>query len=238
MLGKKGAGFWMLIYSVGLFIVIAGLTVHSFNPDNEFNKFKDNFGSIQGGIVNTFYEAELDLDNSDQKIKYKVFKITNEFGENGGYAKENVCSKKDGFVVIDFESCDPDLKANYLELFKREMEIEDLKLENNFITGSLEDLEYNKELWRGSFNYKIKNNFKQDILLDLEFLGELKSRIKSCLEKEQKLNLCIGVEFEDKGGYAFFTIENDKNGIMILEDGIKVKKPGFKFAVKNDQSKL
>ncbi len=234
MLGKNGGGLLLLFFSVGLLISLSILFYLSLNPENELNKFEELFGKNNEEIYGIVYNAEFNLARSDQEIRNAVFITTNEFGENGGYSKENFCSKKEEYVVIDFEDCNPDLKANYIEVFNRYIKAEGLKIEENKIIGSLDNLEYEKELISTTVKYKIENKFKQDVLLDLDFLSEILERIKDCKDRNQDLSGCTGIQPEMREGYAFFTIENDKNGLMILEDKAIVKKPTFKFAVKND----
>ena len=237
MLNKKGSGMLLLLFSIGLFIVIAALFTESLNPDSEINKFSKDFGVVQTEIINSYYSAESSLFLSDQLVRYSIYKTTNEFGENGGYSKDNLCEKKDEFVVIDFKDCNPDLNANYIELFKKhfEKEVKTLELSDNYLIGELDEVKYEKKEENLEVSYNVPNKFKQDVLLDLKFLNELKNRINSCIERKQDLKGCVGVDFAEKDGYAFFTIENDKNGLMILEDEVvTIKKPVFKFAVKND----
>ncbi|MBI4158760.1 hypothetical protein HY500_00705 [Candidatus Woesearchaeota archaeon] len=206
------------------------------DPDNRINAFRSDFGQFQSSIGESYFNAEIDLFSSDQLVKYEIYRVTNEFGESGGFAKDSLCEKKDGFIVWDFKDCNPDLEANYVELFKRnfEGEIKDLELNNSYLTGELDELKYEKEGETFEINYKIHNKIRQDVFLDVNFLNELKSRVQSCLERKQNLKDCVGVEFTEKDGYAFFTIENDKNGLMILEGEVIIKKPVFRFAVKND----
>jgi len=120
MLGKKGAGFWLLIYSISLFGVLSGLYLLSLDEANEFNLYQKLFGKLQKEIPLFYNNIDVEMEISRQEVRYHVFEVTNEFGENGGFAKENLCDKREGFVVIDFKICNPDLEANYLELFKRE----------------------------------------------------------------------------------------------------------------------
>ena len=236
MLNKKGSGMLLLLFSVGLFIVIAALFMVSLNPDTDANKFSKDFGIVQTEISSSYYHAESELFKSDQRVKHSVYKTTNEFGENGGFSKDNLCVKKDGFVVIDFKDCNLDLNANYIELFKKYFgkEVKTLELSDNYLLGELEEVSYNKKGEYFDIEYKAPNKFKQDVLIDLKFINELRNRVNSCLERKQDLKECVGVDFAEKDGYAFFTIENDKNGLMILEDEVVIKKPVFKFAVKND----
>jgi len=104
----------------------------------------------------------------------------------------------------------------------------------NSVNGSLGDLNYKKELNEVKFDYKEDKKFNQDVFLDLKFLSELLGRIKDCKDRKQDLEGCTGIKPEIREGYAFFTIENNKNGLMILEDKAVVRKAVFKFAVKND----
>ena len=233
MLGKKGSGFWLLIYSAGLLGVLSGLFFLSLNPDNEFNKFQEIFTQGHEEVYGTLRNAEFDVIKSNQEVKYHTFGTTNEFGENGGYAKDNLCDKREGFTVLDFENCNPDLEANYLELFKRNFNAPAVNIAGNSVNGSLGALNYETGMENIKIRYERDNSFNQDTFLDFNFLSGLLDRIKECKVKKQNLNTCTAVEFEQKGEYAFFTIENDKNGLMILEEGIKIKKPAFKFAVEN-----
>jgi len=235
VLDKKG-NILLLMYAVLLLIVFNPLYALSTNSDNRVNTFKLSFGQLQDDIGEVYFDAEADLLKSGQQVTYSIYRATNELGENGGFSKDNLCEKKDGFVVIDFKDCNPDLEANYIELFKKYFgkEVKNLELKDNYLFGELDEGEYVKRGEKFEINYILSNKFKQGVLLDLKLLSELKSRINNCIERKQDLNDCLGVEFIEKDGYAFFTIENDKNGLMILEDEVIIKKPVFKFAVKND----
>lgn len=237
MLNKKGSGMLILLFSIGLFIVIAALFMESLNSDNDVNRFSKNFGAVQAEIINSYYNTESNLFLLDQSIKYSIYRTTSEFGDNAGYSKDNLCEKKDGFVVIDFKDCNPDLSANYIELFKKHFgkEVKTLEISENSIILEMDEIKYEKKGENFEIVYNVPNKFKQDVLLDLTFLNELKNRVDSCVERKQNLKECVGVDFTEKDGYAFFTIENDKNGLMILEgEVVTIKKPVFKFAVKND----
>jgi len=234
MLGKKGAGFWLLIYSISLFGVLSGLYLLSLDEANEFNTYQKLFGKLQEEIPLFYNNIDVEMEISRQEVRYHVFEVTNEFGENGGFAKENLCDKREGFVVIDFKICNPDLEANYLELFKREFKAVNINIVGNSVNGSLGDLNYKKELNEVKFDYKEDKKFNQDVFLDLKLLSELLGRIKDCKDRKQDLETCTGIKPEIREGYAFFTIENNKNGLMSLEDKAAVRKAVFKFAVKND----
>ena len=236
MLNKKG-NLLLLVYAVLLLIVFNPLYALATDSDNRINTFKSSLGQFQESIGNVYFDAEMDLLNSERYIDYTIYKTVNEFGENGGYSKDNLCEKREGFVVIDFKDCNPDLNANYIELFKKYFgkDAKSLELKDNYLTGELDEIRYEKKGENFEINYTVPNKFRQNVLIDLKFLNELKNRINSCLERKQDLKGCVGVEFTEKDGYAFFTIENDKNGIMIIEDEVvTTKKPVFKFAVKND----
>ncbi|MBI2106834.1 hypothetical protein HYT57_02510 [Candidatus Woesearchaeota archaeon] len=236
MLNKKG-NLLLVVYAVLLLIVFNPLYALATDSNNRINIFRSDLGRLQESINDAYFNTEVELFKSDQLIKYDVYRITNEFGENGGYSKDNLCEKKDGVVVIDFKDCNPDLNANYIELFKKyfDKEIKDLELKDNSLIGELDEVKYDKKGENFEIDYNAANKFKQDTLIDLKFLNELKNRVNSCVERKQDLKDCVGVEFTEKDGYAFFTIENDKNGLMILEgEVVVIKKPAFKFAVKND----
>src|SRR3989338_3936109 len=143
MLGKKGAGFWLLIYSISLFGVLSGLYLLSLDEANEFNLYQKLFGKLQKEIPLFYNNIDVEMEISRQEVRYHVFEVTNEFGENGGFAKENLCDKREGFVVIDFKICNPDLEANYLELFKREFKAVNINIVGNSVNGSLGDFHFN-----------------------------------------------------------------------------------------------
>jgi len=94
MLGKKGAGFWLLIYSISLFGVLSGLYLLSLDEANEFNTYQKLFGKLQKEIPLFYNNIDVEMEISRQEVRYHVFEVTNEFGENGLQKKIYVIREK------------------------------------------------------------------------------------------------------------------------------------------------
>lgn len=185
-MNKKG--IFLAVFAILVFIgFIFGYSMIMANKNTILREF--NIGSNEFELINAYYQAEQDLFNLDQKVKYSSFKAIKEFSENG--AVDKTCNKRWKFN----DKCEPNLKDNFLVIFKEKMkeynmDVKNVRIENNFIIGDIGKLEYIKNLNRMNFTYKTDGRFNESLKIDFKKLDELKEKIKTCIQDGKKLDSC------------------------------------------------
>ncbi|MEK6907594.1 MAG: hypothetical protein AABW45_03630 [Nanoarchaeota archaeon] len=193
-------------------------------------------GGNQAEIVKSYNKGQEYLFNAEQTIKYSLNEATNEFIKNSG-VKEN-CSN-----IWKFNSdCDPDLENNFINLFTKSLSdygynTKEVKIQNNSMLVSLEDFNYNSN--KGSFKleYSLPVKIKQELILDLNKIKEVKEKLKNCAINGKDLNTCTNEKATSNQDIITFTIENNKN-ILIFKEKLETKQANFVFKINNKDTGL
>lgn len=193
---NRKALVFLPVFSFVIFLVLTAMFVW-FNLNEEKVKEDIGFGEIQSDLFNTFFEAEKDTYYYEKQIEYNILKTTSTFNKQGGLKPE--CSN-----VLKFNTdCEFD-SDYYLELFGLNAQIE-----GNFIIFNLEK-EYSKTGEDYDYTYKKDISIKKEININLEELENLKSKIKTCLQDNDKSKDCLGY-FEINGNIISYKIEIEPN---------------------------
>lgn len=227
MLNKKAAGFFMVILLVFVIFVIS-YGVKVFLVDKNKIDIVKEIGDPQTILMETYQNAELDLFNLDQSVKYATYNAIEKFSNNGGL-DEN-CNGQWKFNT----NCEPNLEEDFLRLFNEKLKgygysnVQLVKIEDEVLSGNLDDFIYEEKVENFSFTYTVPTNFSQELAINLPIIEKLKQDLENCLRNKQDLEKCVDEDFEKNGRIIKFNIESDKK-IMVFTDKIEFKKPIFRF---------
>ncbi|MBU2634208.1 MAG: hypothetical protein KJ674_03100 [Nanoarchaeota archaeon] len=221
-MNKKGDIF-LPIFAILMFVVVViGFSMIVSNENKIKREF--NIGENQIELIDVFYQSEVDLFNLDQKVRYTLSKSIKEFSEGGGVGES--CNN-----VWEFNSdCEPDLENDFLEIFKEKygLEVNNLKVEGEFLTGDVGEFVYSKESERMSFDYTVEGKFKELLIINFEELEDLKDKIENCVQNEEELDLCA--EGVKEGDIVSFKVDLGK---IFTEAGFEEIVFEFKVDVEN-----
>ncbi len=239
-MNKKG--FFMFFFAIIVLIVLVAFTTVIVSSNKK--SLEIDLGGTQIALIEKYHEGEKKIFEIEKKSLYAKFKTLNDFSNFGGL--DSNCKKIDDYYVWEFNTdCEPKIKENFIELFKNNINTnldyyqysnEDLKIENNFIVADAKnELVLKGNTKNSDFVYKIKPNFKQDII-DLNKYENLKNEIKNkkdCLITDNYNNCLIkdlDIKIIKNGNILKFDVNTNKE-IIVYDNGIKIIKPVFKFAI-------
>jgi len=225
-MNKRGV-FWPTLAIATIFLLTYAL-IRIPNLD-----YSSRLGNNQIALSNAYKDAENDLFYSEQAIKYSLNNASEEFINNGGV--DPSCNR-----IWKFEdaNCNPDLKNNFEKLFEEKLknyglDPQDIDINNNMIIIKLKDKSYARDLRNFEFNYIVKQEFKQESLIDFNKILKLRNEWDSCtrstaIECPQSLS--------KSGDIIYFTIENNKNIFSLSTNGFK--KIDFKFGISEKEPRV
>ena len=227
-MNKKG--IFMSALAISIFIVLVYATysfiVKGLNQSNEVL-----IGKNQIALTSAYKNSENDLFYVEKAVKLALYKTIDEFSNNGG-VKIN-CNKVWKFQDKD---CNPDLELNFKDLLKNnlnkyDLELNNLKIDNNNLYVKLNDKTYNETLTYFEFNYTVKREFKYDLLINMTKLNLVKDKLERCAKTQNNLSNCdINEKSTKTGDIIFFSIENNKK-IYSLTPTPGFKNTKFKFGI-------
>ena len=228
---NKKAWFFPILVVFLLVMVISIKLILDQVPDIQATKY---IGDVQSDLFSTYKQGEVDLFNLDSVANYSSYKAIENLSSSGGV--KELCDNKWKFD----DECEPNFEAKLLELFKfymkyYEYEVKEVKIEDNFLIGSLDDFVYESLLRKVQYTYTLNADFKQELSIDLPRLEKLKQDIETCLRNNQDLGECTDEEFEQEDQIVKFDIESDKK-IMVFTDKIEIKNSIFKFIINLDDT--
>ncbi len=195
------------------------------------HSYEATLGGNQIALTNTYKEAENDLMYTEQAIKYILSKTTEKFSNEGG-----VKASCNGQWILEDDNCDPKLEKNFEEVLKGKLkaynlELQEFNINNNIIMLKLKDKIYNNSLSNFEYSYKVKQEFKQESLIDFARLNKIKNDIDACTKSSSPIGLreCVKEKSEKSGDIIYFTIENNKNIFSLSTK--EFKKIDFKFNI-------
>jgi len=198
---NKKALIFLPVFSILIFIFLVYL-FFTFNVYGEKIEREIGFGDLQLDLFNTFFEGEKDSFYYEKKVEFSILKTTSSFNQYGGL-------KPDCNNLLEFNTgCEPDYEKYYLELFKEKLD-GGSKIEGDFLIFTL-DKEYSKKGDNYTFTYKKEFTFKKEININLTKLSQLKTKIKTCLQDNDKSKDCLEyIEIEDN--IIIYKIEIEPN---------------------------
>ncbi|MCD4666504.1 hypothetical protein K8R47_01690 [archaeon] len=225
-MNKKG--IFLPIFSLVMFIIL--VTIFVFVSSSQGVNENKAFGSNQYDLISLKNDANEDLFNLNQVVKYSLHKTVKEFSENSGVGEN--CDGKWEFNSVD---CDPEnLEKNLLELVGNNLknyDIETYELSDDNVLGSVKDFVYELDKDEIYVKYEMDVNFNQEIPLDIVKILNLRGKIKECLENKEDLKNCVNEDFtEDSLGILHYTIENNKS-IMMFTDKLDYENIAFEFNI-------
>lgn len=208
MINKKGdADIFLPMLAIGVFIILSFSIYSFFLKDNSENAM-GSLGLIEGSLIKANQEVNEKSFYDEKKVELMLEKSLNEFYKNGGFA-DATCNANWVFN----SQCDPDLKKNFVELFKKNSGYNNVELAEGNIVVSVKE-EVKNEISGITYNYSKDSEIKK--IFDLNKEIELKDEIKGCLYKD--LMTCVtasGVEKEAQSdGSIKFTMENNKKSLF------------------------
>ncbi|MEK6835842.1 MAG: hypothetical protein AABX55_02355 [Nanoarchaeota archaeon] len=224
-MNKKGDIFMPTFAIITLIILSYALFALVIKAGEDKTTF---IGQSQAELLKTYQKAEQDLFYLENLVKYKTHETINEFSKNGGLKQE--CNARWKFN----SNCEPDFENNFIELFKNKFEnsgydIKEIKIQDNNLILKF-NLDYSKKFKNFNIDYNLQPEFKQEIALDFTKLNDLKNEIIKCINAQKDLTTCTNEKTSVSGDIIFYTIENNKN-ILILTDKLEFKKIDFKFEI-------